>query len=310
MDVNDRSYVKLFSSIVTSSMWSEDPATRVVWVTMLSLKDKFQEVHAALPGLARAANVPLADAEAAIRKFLSPDPYSRTKEHEGRRIEEIPGGWRILNGEYYRRLMSIEERREYKRIKEAERRQRMRGKNVDKNGQGVTKRGQKLAEAEAEAEADTETIKTSTPQPPKGGGLVFPESLNTPEFKSQWEVWETARRKMKGCKDWAGMFQGQLNWLAGFGPAKAIAVLQQSIRNGWKGIFEVEDKLVKMPNVNPANGAQTVVHHEEFKRVEQKMRDIKNSYAEHQSWLIKDVERFESLKARKKELMIMLGMQV
>ena len=136
-------------------MWSESPATRIVWVTMLAMKDSYQEVHAALPGLARAANVPVEDTELAIKKFLSPDIYSRTKDHEGRRIEEIPGGWRILNGEYYRKLMSIEERREYKRIKEAERRARLRGRsvdNVDKRGHSVTKRGQKLAEAEAEAE--------------------------------------------------------------------------------------------------------------------------------------------------------------
>lgn len=152
VDMNDRAYVKLFSSIVTSSMWSESPATRIVWVTMLAMKDNYQEVHAAIPGLARAANVPLKDTEAAIKKFLSPDPYSRTKDHEGRRIEEIPGGWRILNGEYYRKLMSIEERREYKRIKEAERRARMRGKPVDKDGQAVTERGQKSAETETETE--------------------------------------------------------------------------------------------------------------------------------------------------------------
>lgn len=153
--MNDRAYVKLFSSIVTSSMWSESPATRIVWVTMLALKDTYQEVHASLPGLARAANVSLEDTEAALKKFLSPDEHSRTKEHEGRRIEEVHGGWRILNGEYYRKLMSLEERREYKRIKEAERRARMRGKpvdNVDKRGHRVAKRGQKSAETEAETE--------------------------------------------------------------------------------------------------------------------------------------------------------------
>jgi len=32
----------------------------------------------------------------------SPDPYSRTKQDEGRRIKEVEGGWLVLNHKKYR----------------------------------------------------------------------------------------------------------------------------------------------------------------------------------------------------------------
>lgn len=95
-------FVKLSGAIITSSVWSEDSDTRVVWVTMLAAAGADGVVQAALPGLARLANVSIEKTEAALRKFLSPDPYSRSTEHEGRRIEVVPGGWRLLNYGPYR----------------------------------------------------------------------------------------------------------------------------------------------------------------------------------------------------------------
>lgn len=113
-------FTKLFSSIVTSSVWSEDMPTRIVWVTMLALANRDGVVEAALPGLANAARVSLKECEAALRKFTLPDPYSRTSANQGRRIERVEGGWRLLNYGFYRKKLSAEERREYQRIKQAE----------------------------------------------------------------------------------------------------------------------------------------------------------------------------------------------
>jgi len=95
-------YTKLFNSIVTSTIWTEDDKTRILWITMLALADKNGEIHGSIPGLARVAGISLADAENAIGKFLSPDPYSRTPDHDGRRIAPIDGGWELLNHTKYR----------------------------------------------------------------------------------------------------------------------------------------------------------------------------------------------------------------
>lgn len=108
-------YTKLFSEIIGSTIWDESPFTKVVWITMLALKDERHEVRASIPGLAHLARIPVEECQKAIDKFLSPDPYSRTKDFEGRRIEEIDGGWHILNGEKYRRRRNEDERREYMR---------------------------------------------------------------------------------------------------------------------------------------------------------------------------------------------------
>lgn len=108
-------YTKLFSSLVASSVWREDDKTRLVWITMLAMRNQRNEVDASLPGLADLARVSVEECEEALRKLSAPDKWSRNKANEGRRIEECAGGWRILNAEHYRRLLSKEEKAEYMR---------------------------------------------------------------------------------------------------------------------------------------------------------------------------------------------------
>lgn len=113
-------YTKLFSEIVLSTVWQQPAYVKVVWVTMLAMKDRWHKVNASLPGLAKASGVTLEECEKAIEYFKKPDPYSRTKDNEGIRIVDADGGWLILNGEKYRNMMSLDERREYNRIKQRE----------------------------------------------------------------------------------------------------------------------------------------------------------------------------------------------
>lgn len=108
-------YTKLFRSIAASTIVSEPLATRWLWVTMLSQADKAGKVYASIPGLARIANITLVECEEGLRCFQSPDPYSRTAEHDGRRVEAIDGGWRLLNHAKYDAMRNEAERREKKR---------------------------------------------------------------------------------------------------------------------------------------------------------------------------------------------------
>lgn len=117
-------YTKLFSDIVASTIWDEDNETRIVWVTMLALKDRHHFVRATENYLALASRVPVESLRRAIGKLSGPDPHSRTRDHDGRRIEATDGGWMILNGEKYRKMLSETERREYQRQKQAEYRKR------------------------------------------------------------------------------------------------------------------------------------------------------------------------------------------
>jgi len=94
-------YTPLFNEIVSSTIWREDDKTRILWITMLAMKDHKYIVSASIPGLADFARITVSECRAALHKLLSPDPDSRTQDHEGRRIKEIDGGWFILNGEKY-----------------------------------------------------------------------------------------------------------------------------------------------------------------------------------------------------------------
>lgn len=106
-------YTPLFSSIVTSSIWGQDNATRIVWITMLALADSQGRVEGAIPGLAHVARVTLDECERALKALSEPDPYSRTAEHEGRRIHIIDGGWQIFNFAKFRQ--KAKSRAEYMR---------------------------------------------------------------------------------------------------------------------------------------------------------------------------------------------------
>ena len=101
----DKQYCKLFKSILTSTIWQESKETRLVWITMLALKDRFGEVAGSIPGLASQAGVTLEECKQAIALLQRPDPYSRTQENEGRRIKEVDGGWLILNHDKYRKIL-------------------------------------------------------------------------------------------------------------------------------------------------------------------------------------------------------------
>ena len=103
-------YTPLFKTMLDSTVWQEDGNIRLVWITLLLLKDYTGIVKIGIPGLANRARVSLADCEAAIEKFQAPDKYSTSQEHEGRRIVRIEdeGGepaWQILNHEKYRSKM-------------------------------------------------------------------------------------------------------------------------------------------------------------------------------------------------------------
>ncbi len=113
--MNDDGWTKLAGTVLTSTIWQEPDTTRIVWITMLALKDAGGFVAAAVPGLANVANVSIADTEKALKTLLAPDPYSRSKEHDGRRVEAVDGGWIVLGHFKYRKMRNAEERREYKR---------------------------------------------------------------------------------------------------------------------------------------------------------------------------------------------------
>ena len=136
------SWTPLFSSIVTSTLWEESKEVRLLFVTMLALKNRDGLVMATMSGLKRLANLNAEEVEQAIAVLESPDTKSEiNQEFEGRRIERCEGGWKILNHEKYRDLVSGAKRRAYQASWQKEYRKRLKqeGENrpVENNSETV-----------------------------------------------------------------------------------------------------------------------------------------------------------------------------
>ena len=117
-------YTKLFGTIIHSTIWQEPLSVKVVWITMLALKDRDGIVRSSIPGLAAAAGVTLDECVASLEKFQQPDKYSSTTENEGRRIQVVDGGWFVLNHHKYQEMLSLEDRKAYWALKQRESRAR------------------------------------------------------------------------------------------------------------------------------------------------------------------------------------------
>lgn len=194
-------YTKLFNSILASTIWRESDQVRILWITMLAMADRAGNVEASIPGLADFAKLSLENCEHALDRLQSPDRYSRTPDHEGRRIEAIAGGWRILNYSTYRKRMSADERREYNRLKKAEERAKAAKPAEDVNNLSApcltSQHVSTMAEAEAEAESKSRSLISNNKLTPKpeivppasgGGKKARPLYRNERFAVHQWQI--------------------------------------------------------------------------------------------------------------------------
>lgn len=155
-------YSKLHSSIVNSSLWTERDSTRLLFITLLAMSDREGFVYGSKDGLSRIANIEPDDWDQAWETLMSPDSQSsdleRAPEHEGRRIEKIAGGFRLLNFEYYRGLRNDDDRREQNRVNQASKREREKSATVSHRqppSAGTHQESASRARSDADAEADT-----------------------------------------------------------------------------------------------------------------------------------------------------------
>jgi len=101
-------FTKLAPEIVQSSIWNEPSDIRIVWITLLAIKDAEGYVRGDSQVISRMANVSPESVKEALEKFQQPDPNSHTPDNDGRRIAQAPGGWIVLNHWLYR----IEDRKQ------------------------------------------------------------------------------------------------------------------------------------------------------------------------------------------------------
>lgn len=93
-------YTPIFRDVLTSRVWAQPHATVRVWLWLQVSADPEGNVSASLSGVAVGARVTLEEARDALDMLVSVDPdASPEDEFEGRFIERVARGWRILNFE-------------------------------------------------------------------------------------------------------------------------------------------------------------------------------------------------------------------
>jgi len=148
-------FVKVYETILRSSIWLEDDHTRLVWLTMLVLAGPDGIIRASIGGLAHQARVPREACERAISVLLSPDADDQSKIEDGRRIVEVEGGWLLVNHGRYREMRTSTQMATAARVQKH---------RVTRNDVSVTRNDvtscnvvKRLVRTEAEAEAEAKT---------------------------------------------------------------------------------------------------------------------------------------------------------
>lgn len=181
-------WAPLWSGLVDSSIWEEPDHVFRVFMAMMSLKDSNHVVSMDGYRLAKRIHMPLETVENALKTLSEPDQKRPGQEFEGRRIKRVDDGWEIINGEYYRKLVSEEMKRVRNRRAQANWREnqkvrkgktRERGRSVDAEARAFER---SIENGEPESEQD-KIVTNSLPekcrdQLPDVGKVMVPNGIS------------------------------------------------------------------------------------------------------------------------------------
>lgn len=103
-----------------------------------------------------------------IAAMCQPDPKSRTKDEDGKKLVKISEyTYRVVNGDYYRSIRNEHDRREYQRIKQAQYRKKKKSQplNGEQRYEDALERGDQESADRIAAEGIPETPTPPTPEP-------------------------------------------------------------------------------------------------------------------------------------------------
>lgn len=142
--------------------------------------------------------------------------------------------------------------------------------------------------------------------------IPIPQSLDSNNFRQAWTEWVEFRMSLKKVKRWDLMFSKQLVWLSSMPIPTAIAIIDQSIRQGWQGLFELKTPPRGSQGSNHGTVEHTTKHTKmkELELVEKELKEIRGRASESALEVIyepQDIEPRRKLIARKKQLKSELG---
>jgi len=213
-DVNRRPSMQFYPAD-----WRKDPqlqmcrmSTQGIWMNLLCLMWEAEiegEITGNLNELCRVVGCE----ETEFKKF-----YIDIKRHK---FGDIVGGVTDSNTEVTitcRRMKKVFLERESGKVRQ--RRHRTRQRNED-----VT--------------PPSSTSSSSTPSTSKNKQVVFPENLQTEDFKTTWSAWQQYRKEKRQALT-PSTVKSQLKKLSKT-PEQAVAILKQSIEMGWLGLFPLKE---------------------------------------------------------------------
>lgn len=96
-------YNPLFDSLLGSSLLVEGPDVVAVWALLLASADRAGISEWTAPAMAGLMRISEERVDRALEILSSPDPRSKSKREEGRRIiKDVGGGWFVVNHDIYR----------------------------------------------------------------------------------------------------------------------------------------------------------------------------------------------------------------
>lgn len=91
-------------SLLTSSVLGHGPDVLAVWTLLMASADRHGHTDVSASYMADALRVDIARVDAALEVLASPDPRSRNKDQQGRRIVPGDGGYYLVSHAKYRAL--------------------------------------------------------------------------------------------------------------------------------------------------------------------------------------------------------------
>lgn len=300
-------FVKIYGSLVFSSVWRESKDTKILWVTMLALADPTGFVEGSVSGIAHVAGLTREECVAALAALSAPDPDSKTPDNEGRRIEAVPRGWRILNYEMYREMRTRSQDEAARRQRESRARRR--------DGHEESQMSQEVTDASASASpsssgsASENQKTTDSPQGERPGVAKLAAFMAANDFGPFRDLVEGYIRASKSSMAVMATFEMHLTGEMGHERATAKELglaLQQYIPQEEGGRFKANffAGFIRKAKAQPERTARRTSNAAEDARIIQEKRE-----AEQREQDQRDTDLLNDFERRNEERFTMLKQQ-
>lgn len=231
-------YTPAFDSIYTGTLYGKWP-TAAVWASLLPLIDARGEINLAPEAIAGMTGWPLELLLRGIEALCQPDPRSRSKAEEGRRLVLIDPtrdwGWRAVNIGIYRSkaagLNQVASGKNAEKVRRYKDKHRQTPEDTSRHQQTP---GTPHSDSNTYSDSNKEekTPPRATRGTPQGGVVVLHESLP----REEWEQWLALRRRRRWPLDEITLGK-QLKLLRDFDTETQRQIIDASIRSTWQGLF-------------------------------------------------------------------------